>query len=271
MLLSRIPFRPAVLASLLGLAACSGRVPLAKTELRPDSLRYVIGKSAPFTGTLVVPMDAATGVSVEMPFVNGLRDGQAKGVHKNGKPAFAETWKAGKREGTRQEWDSVGHPSRTEHFVNGLREGVMQDFSPSGMVIVERPMHAGEQEGVVKTWYASGKLRSESHYTTGKLNGVMTLLYENGQKKYEGLFAEGKPDGVVQEWWPNGKLKASTTWAKGVASGPYTRWYDSGQKQEEGAFKGDERVSPKYWNFDGKPMAKPGTDPGPANPHPPAS
>lgn len=271
MSLSRMLHRRAALATLLALAACSGRVPLAKTELRPDSLRYVIGKSSPFTGTLEVPRDASSGVSVEMPFVKGLREGEARGSHKNGKPAFAETWKAGKREGTRQEWDSAGHPSRTEHFVNGLREGVMQDFTPEGKVILERPMHADEQEGVVKTWYPSGQIKSEAHYAAGKLNGVMTLFYDNGQKKYEGPFAEGKPDGVVQEWYPSGQLKASTNWAKGIANGPFTRWYDNGQKQMEGIYRGTERTAMKYWNFDGKPMTKPSTEPAPASPHPPAT
>lgn len=269
---SRMLYRRAALATLLALAACnSSRVPLAKTELRPDSLRYVIGKPTPFTGTLVVPTDPATGVSVEMPFVNGLREGEAKGKHRNGKPAFDETWKAGKREGTRQEWDSAGHPSRTEHFVNGLREGVMQDFSPTGLLILERPMHAGEQEGVVKTWHTNGKLKSESHYTAGKLNGVLTLFWENGQKKYEGTFVDGKPDGVVQEWFPNGQIKASTTWAKGVGDGPFTRWYDNGKKEMEGVYKGTERTGMKYWSRDGKLVQKPSAEPGPASPHPPAS
>lgn len=272
MSLSRMLYRRVALATLLALAACNGsRVPLGKTEVRPDSLRYVLGKTAPFTGTLVVPRDSATGVSVEMPFVNGLREGEAKGVHRNGKPAFAEIWKAGKREGSRQEWDSAGHPSRTEHFVNGLREGVMQDFSPEGKVIVERPMHADQQEGVVKTWYPGGQLKSEAHYAAGKLNGAMTLFYENGQKKYEGVFADGKPDGVVQEWFPSGVIKARTTWAKGEGDGPFTRWYDNGQKEMEGVYKGTERSAMKYWSRDGKLVKKPSVEPGPASPHPPAS
>ncbi len=255
----------------LGLAACSSsKVSLARTEVRADSLRYVIGKPAPFTGLLVVPRDRSTGVSVNMPFVNGLREGTAEGVHGNGKRAFTETWKAGKREGLRQEWDTAGHLSRSEHFVAGLREGLMQDFAPDGKVILERPMRADEQDGVVKTWYPSGQLKSEAQYRSGRLQGVMTLWYANGQKRYEGPFAAGKPDGEIREWFETGQLKASTGWKAGIAQGRFTRWYENGQKRMEGIYRDSQRTAVKYWNFDGKPMTRPDADEGPAVPHPPA-
>lgn len=260
-----------LLIVVLGLAACGpARVPLARTEVRADSLRYVIGRSAPMTGILLVPRDSATGVSVTMPFVGGLRDGKAEGRHRNGARAFEETWQAGGREGIRQEWDSAGRLSRTEHFLKGEREGLMQDFAPNGSVILERPMHAGLAEGVVKTWYPDGTRRSEAEYRSGSLQGLTTLWYPNGQKKYEGTFERGKPNGMVSEWYENGKPKSRTTWSAGVAEGPFTRWYDNGQRQVEGVYHESRQTGTRFWSRDGKAVVRPPMPASPALPHPPA-
>jgi antitoxin component YwqK of YwqJK toxin-antitoxin module len=261
---------------LVGLGACGPtRVPLARTEDR-EGRRYVIGGREPFTGLLLVPRDSATGISVTMPYQNGVRDGQAEGRHRNEKPAFLETWKAGLREGTRDEWDSLGHRIRTQTFVNGKLEGKLQDFSPEGTLIVERPMKAGAEEGLLRTWYPSGKLKSEGEYRAGLLEGRMVIWYESGQKKYEGSFAAGKPNGVVMEYFEDGKPKALTTWDHGVADGPFTRWYANGQKQAEGRYKGLHPFDVKSWDMDGKPAKQPsahGPIPSPQTPpavgHPP--
>lgn len=260
-----------LLVTSLGLTAC-GRsgVPLARTETRADSLRYVIGQSAPMTGVLLVPRDSATGVSVTMPHSAGLREGKAEGWYQNRTRAFEETWQAGRREGIRQEWDSAGRLTRTEHFLKGEREGLMQDFAPNGAVIVERPMHAGLQDGLVKTWYADGTRKSEAVYRAGLLQGVMTLWHSDGQMKYQGTFESGKPNGLVNEWYENGKPRSRTTWRAGVAEGPFTRWYDSGRKQAEGVYRESKQVNTRHWDRDGKRLTHPEVPESPASPHPPA-
>jgi antitoxin component YwqK of YwqJK toxin-antitoxin module len=258
------------LIGVLALMACGPRpVPLVQTEDR-DGLRYRIGEKEPFSGLLLVPRDSATGITVRMPYRSGVREGRAEGVHRNGTRAFAEIWKTGRREGLREEWDSVGHLARTQTFVAGELEGVMRDFSPESTVVMERSMQAGREDGLSASWFADGKKRSEGHFVAGQLQGSLVFWYPDGQLKYEGNFSAGKPDGVVTEYNLDGKPKTRTAWKVGVPDGPFTRWFDNGQVQSEGRYRDGKIVEERMWTRDGKPVKHPTLKktPGAATPSP---
>ena len=67
---------------------------------------------------------------------------------------------------------------------------------------------------------------SNSPYT-----GKYYTLYENGQKEAEGNLKNGKQDGLTTEWYENGK------------------------KAKESNFKDGEKISEKWWNSKGEPVA----------------
>lgn len=255
-----------VTLALLLLAACGGPVPLARTEER-DGLRYRSGQETPFTGTLITPRDSATQVQVTVTFKDGLRDGRAEGRYPNKALAFAEQWVAGKREGLREEWDSLGRLQRSQTFTAGLLEGVMKDYHFDSTVVAERPMLGGKEEGLVKTWYPSGARRSISEYKGGRLNGRLQMWYEDGSDRYDGTFLDGKPDGVVTEWHLGGRMKSRITWKAGVPDGEFSRWYSNGKLHMTGRYKAGDMKELKAWDQEGKPLAHPEIPPPAPGPH----
>ena len=92
----------------------------------------------------------------------------------------------------------------------------------------------GKPDGVIKSWYEDGKREMESNWIKGKLNGLQLGWHKNGQKATEGNLKDGKENGVQ------------------------IAWHENGQKAIEENYKDGKKVSGKYWNSKGNPVANAG-------------
>ena len=189
-----------LLVSTLWLVGCSGdkkrveekerEVSLAQIRETEEGMVFVKGEKEPFTGRLVVRYTDGTMESVlnivagqnhgtferwhtdgqkaeKATWVNGLREGMARGWFASGKKRFEYPFRADKFHGTVKQWNADG--SRTvEVYENGLREGVTRGWFASGKKRFEYPFRADKLHGTATQWNADGSRTVELHE-----NGVL--------------------------------------------------------------------------------------------------
>jgi antitoxin component YwqK of YwqJK toxin-antitoxin module len=217
------------------LTACADRmapVPAGEVEDR-DGVTYLVGSEDPLTGVVVEAFpDSVSGVAP-------------------GAVASETTYVGGVRDGERREYHSNGRLRRSGSFVAGVVQGVVREWSPDGILVSERAVVDGRPEGLTRTWYGDGARESEATYLAGALHGSLSRWYPNGELRLQREYRNGYPHGTTREWWEDGSPKVEGGYADGLASGPFRRWHENGQLAVEAEYFRGRSTEIRMWDGEG--------------------
>ena len=136
---------------------------------------------------------------------------------------------------------SIEKPELEERWVDGEEVSYLKDSDTP---------YTGKQ-----ITYLNGQKKEEANFKDGKRDGLQTHWYENGQKQIESKSKDGEPHGLSLQWHPNGQKLSEGNFKNGKPDGLLVNWHENGQKAYEANFKDGKRISEKFWNSKGEPVA----------------
>ncbi|MBM3468465.1 MAG: toxin-antitoxin system YwqK family antitoxin [Alphaproteobacteria bacterium] len=120
---------------------------------------------------------------VELPFVQGLREGVARFFAPNGGLQAEITFKKDKENGLRTIYNpELGVVVRKEILIEGALEGKSQTFYPSGALMIEQLYEKGLLQGRCVQFYEDGTTQQESNYDKGVLTEPAKNYDQNGKE-----------------------------------------------------------------------------------------
>ena len=125
----------------------------------------------------------------------------------------------------------------------------------NGQKLGEGGYKDGKQDGLWTEWHENGQKGSEGSWKDGKMDGVYRAWHENGLKKMEINWKDGKPNGLWVNWHSNGQKKDEANVKGGEPKELFLGWHENGQKKFEKKYKDGKRISEKWWNSKGEPVA----------------
>jgi antitoxin component YwqK of YwqJK toxin-antitoxin module len=195
----------------------------------------------------------------EVPFTGVVVD-----KYGNGQKLWEVTFKDGKEHGLVTEWYENGQKESEWAYKDGKRDGLQAEWYENGQKEVEGAHKDGNPVTAI-VWKPNGEKCPDTNLVNG--NGIVCEYWNNGQKEVENTYKDGKKDGLVTEWHVNGQKEREGAYKDGKPYGPHIMWYENGQKSSEVTRKDGKKISEKYWDDDGNPLAiaqestahKPGT------------
>jgi antitoxin component YwqK of YwqJK toxin-antitoxin module len=131
----------------------------------------LLASGAPFTGELVDRSPNGTLTSV-FPYVDGLREGTARGWYADGSPAWVRGYVEGREEGRHEGWWENGAPRFRYAFEGGLLEGDLLEWFPDGTPYRAFHYVNGKEEGRQRMWYTDGAPRANYVIRDGRRYGL---------------------------------------------------------------------------------------------------
>ena len=149
----------------------------------------------------------------------------------------------------------------TEYYQNGKKKYELK-YS-DGRLIISRWYENGQLQSQSITvdgqitdtsWYEDGQKKSQDiHYDEYITH---TTWHKNGQKSYEGKYNKSmEPIGPSTEWHENGDVISQGNFKNGKPEGIFIVWHENGKIQMKAKYDDGVKVSEKYWNTKGEPVA----------------
>ncbi|MBR90775.1 MAG: hypothetical protein CMO66_05845 [Verrucomicrobiales bacterium] len=221
-------------------------------EVGDDGRARLEDQNATYTGRVMdyYKQDGAEGL-IENSFKDGLREGQSRWWHWNGKPAGTMTYRKGFAQGAETWWFPNGQKMRVLHHVDGELNGPASGWYDDGQPEFSATWKEGQPEGKFTEWHANGKTMTLRHYVDGERDGLETHWYRTGQKAWEMTWRAGKKEGMRTEWYEGGKTTSETPYKDDARHGVARGWYQNGTKSFEITWEKGAEVRHLEWNKDG--------------------
>ncbi len=133
---------------------------------------------APFTG--IAFERSSTGQRLtELPLVDGVVDGVARGWYDSGQQEVEESFYHGTSHGTRTRWHPNGARKSTASIIGGLLNGPYEEWHDNGQSALRMTLVEGRGQGLCEAWNADGSAKSR-------------VILENGVPVKQEFFASQK-------------------------------------------------------------------------------
>lgn len=203
-------------------------------------------------------------------------EGDGTWAYPDGRPRFAASYKAGKRNGTGTEYHLNGTRKSSYTYVDGVLEGPFTEWYVNGNKRNEGTYKADKLVGRRSTWYISGTPASVEEYDEqGREQGITRNYTEEGtlftETEYNrgllvryryydrkgGVIAEGKRSKgrfQFEGFTPDGaKAMRGSYLDEGMKDGPWTWWWPDGTVRTEETLKAGKIDGPvRQYRPDGK-------------------
>ena len=153
--------------------------------------------------------------AMEGRYVEGEREGEWVGYHKNGTCAERVVYEGGKPVGIAEFFHHTGGIAQRGEYRQGKRIGSWVSNREDGKPGDEAEYSNGVRHGLTTSWHKTGEVAERGHYADGEPTGAWTYWRESGLRMNEGEFVRGKKSGVWKVWNPAGKVVAEEQWEEG--------------------------------------------------------
>jgi antitoxin component YwqK of YwqJK toxin-antitoxin module len=175
-----------------------------------------------------------------------------KEYYSDGKVKIEASFKDGKAEGWRKEFDPNGKIKKAYIFhqnqkiaegkldTSGFKTGYWKEYYLDGILKSEGSYIAGKKSGLWKYYHPNGQLEQTGSYNNrGKEDKQWTWYYPDGSLHREEYYFNGVQDGHSIELFPDGKVITEGEYIEGKKNG---KWIlDYGDHREEGEYSDDKR------------------------------
>jgi antitoxin component YwqK of YwqJK toxin-antitoxin module len=117
----------------LMLSACTGKIYITDSEIRPDIL-YKTNRYKPYSGKCHVVFSRSAVVKDEFTYKNGLLHGETTSWHKNGRMRRRGYYHQGLMTGKWELWDENGNKTTEANFEDDMLNGLFILFYSDGRV-----------------------------------------------------------------------------------------------------------------------------------------
>lgn len=145
--------------------------------------------------------------------------------YQNGQMKSEVTYRDGKMEGIRRDFDENGNVVKSYVYSNGIlvSEGILLD--------------SGLKEGFWKEYYSDGKLKSEGSYESDNKVGTWKYYYKNQVVEQTGNYnKKGQLHGKWFWYYPDSKIMREENYKRGKLDGVYVEYDSKGRIVEQGEY-----------------------------------
>ena len=182
--------------------------------------------------------------SIEVPMVQGKREGVVQGWYPTGELRKETAWRRGVRHGSHRLLDKSGTVTEKGEHAAGNRVGVWIETLEGAVVHSE--YRQGQLHGSWKRVGANGVVLERGEYVANAREGAWVANRSDGSPHTEGPYEGGKRHGTWRTWMRNpntGQARIlEETWVKDTRHGPVTRRTEDGQVVEEGEYQRGKRA-----------------------------
>jgi len=114
----------------------------------------------------------------ETPYVNGKREGIAKGYFPNGVLKVVTNFHNDQIEGVQKQYYQDGRTDWIIPYYSSKIHGIAKEYYPSDTLKAEIPYSYGAKYGISKEYYDDGELKSETPYVNGGRSGIQKIYYK---------------------------------------------------------------------------------------------
>jgi len=142
----------------------------------------------------------------ETPYVNGRREGIAKGYFPNGVLKVVTNFHNDQIEGVQKQYYQNGKTDWIIPYYSSKIHGIAKEYYPTDTLKAEIPYSYGAKYGVSKEYYDDGELKTETPYVNGAKSGVEKMYYKFSPETPN----KRNPDNI--EWqtpYTNGKINGT--------------------------------------------------------------
>ncbi|MBK7383962.1 MAG: toxin-antitoxin system YwqK family antitoxin [Flavobacteriales bacterium] len=189
----------------------------------------------------------------------GLRQGQWKEFHPNGKVRLEGNYVDDRKQGIFKEYDALGNLKDMVKYDGGMvDEGagemltveIKRTFHPNGRVAsLGSYSKSGKREGLFKEFSTDGVVSSAKVYKgdqliseglvnyLGMMEGPWVEFYATGEKRAEGAYKEGRKEGDWTFYHRSGKVEQKGKYMNGSAQGTWKWFYEDGTLHREELYR----------------------------------
>lgn len=176
---------------------------------------------------------------------NGLTEGVWTQYWENGYPISMITFRKGKMDGLKVNYNAQGMIEVMENYRDDLLEGPKRAYR-SGTQFLSEEIYfiEGKMHGSYHKRYPSGKPQETSNYNMGLRDGKATWYYENGEKAVEYQYRNGKIQGEAATYHANGRVNEVGLYKDNEQTGYWKEFYENGQMKAEGVYENGKKHGP---------------------------
>lgn len=151
-------------------------------------------------------------------------DGDYVHYYPNGKMWSKTTYKDGKPDGDRTEYDYDGKPAITYHLKDGQVTGA-ENYMPDGSVRATFTLK--DKHITTETYTSTGRLLGTNVRNANlEFDGKQVFYFPNGNIYQENNYKKGKTSGICKEYYPSGQVFAYTEYKNDAKNGMSIRYFD---------------------------------------------
>lgn len=202
-------------------------------EKRGD-LFYVKATGEPLTGTLVRVVD---GGKIQSVFMQGVLNGESRGVFENGKTSHVMTFKNNQKDGPFKQFDENGKLLMQAGFKDNKLNGEFTAYYPNGNPSVKEVYRDDMLNGPKTTYYETGKLKSLVNFVNNRHEGAAKTFYEDGTLQSEFWFKDNQREGIGKIYYPNSKVQFEMNYVHDKLNGENNNYKDNGTLVQKRMYK----------------------------------
>lgn len=191
---------------------------------------------------------------------NGLKQGQWKKLHKNGKTRYEGKFEDGKPVGLFRYYYPNGDLMATNnHLSNGTvanhvyhkngkikakgvfrmqhKDSLWQYFNETEILILEETYVLDTLNGSQKAYYENGQLAEEVNYKMGVKHGVWNKFFEGGEPWVEASYIDGNLDGKFVMYSDKNKREIQGVYDEGIRTGTWLMFNPNGTVRTQDVYK----------------------------------
>lgn len=177
---------------------------------------------------------------------NGLKSGNWRGLHKNGKLRYIGQFSKDEPYGVFKYYFNTGELQTVLKYVNP-KEAYATHFYITGEPMASGKFIDKQKDSIWVFFDMKGKRMEDGQYLNGRKFGVWRTYYNSGEVSSEVPLEADLEQGSYKAYYPDGSLKQESIYKDGFLNGLTTHYSSNGKKTVKGLYVRGQRDG--HWVF----------------------